>query len=245
MIGPGGAESGTARSSWTSRRGARSTSFAATPPQRDYARRASRLDPFEPYLRRRWAEGCRNGLQLWREIRERGYADASRPVSRWAQDRRTAPAPSTPRRHLPADDGVASTRPVALRSAVPQLARLLVRDPGGLDDAELQLLDRLQAACPPAATAYPLLQALARIIREQDASQPDAWLAAASACGVPDVATFAAGLGRERPELLAALTLPWSTGPVEGQITRLKLVKRQGYGRCGLDMLKRRFLRAA
>jgi hypothetical protein len=45
--------------------------------------------------------------------------------------------------------------------------------------------------------------------------------------------------------LLAALELPWSTGPVEGQITRLKLIKRQGYGRCSLDTLKRRFLYAA
>ena len=62
---------------------------------------------------------------------------------------------------------------------------------------------------------------------------------------MPDVATFATGRRRERAELLAALTLPWSTGPVEGQITRLKLVKRQGYGRSGLDTLKRRFLRAA
>jgi transposase len=57
--------------------------------------------------------------------------------------------------------------------------------------------------------------------------------------------TFADGLRRERTEVLAALTLPWSTGPVEGHITRLKLIKRQGYGRAGLDTLKRRFLRAA
>ena len=57
--------------------------------------------------------------------------------------------------------------------------------------------------------------------------------------------TFADGLRRERSELLAALSLPWSTGPVEGHITRLKLIKRQGYGRAGLDTLKRRFLRPA
>lgn len=83
------------------------------------------------------------------------------------------------------------------------------------------------------------------MIRQQDPLPLDAWLDAASACGVPDVATFAAGLRRERAELLAALTLPWSTGPVEGHITRLKLIKRRGYGRCGLDTLKGRFLRAA
>jgi transposase len=62
---------------------------------------------------------------------------------------------------------------------------------------------------------------------------------------VTDLVTFAAGLQRERTELLTALRLPWSTGPVEGQITRLNLVKRQGYGRAGLETLKRRLLRAA
>jgi transposase len=62
---------------------------------------------------------------------------------------------------------------------------------------------------------------------------------------VPEVTTFADGLRRERAEVLAALSLPWSTGPVEEQITRLKLIERQGYDRCGLATLKRCFLRAA
>jgi transposase len=75
--------------------------------------------------------------------------------------------------------------------------------------------------------------------------QLDGWLEAAATSGVPELVTFAAGLRRERAELRAALTQPWSTGPVEGQITKLKLIKRQGYGRYGLDTLKRRFLPAA
>lgn len=133
----------------------------------------------------------------------------------------------------------------ARRPAVPRLAWLLVRDPSGLNDDDLALLGRLQAACPAAATAYPLLQEVVRIIKEQAHERLDAWLAAATGSGVPDVVTCADGLRRERAELLAALTRPWSTGPVEGHITRLKLSKRQGYGRAGLDTLKRRFLRAA
>ncbi len=219
--------------------------FADAPPERDYARRASKLDPYDPYLRRRWAEGCRNALQLWREIRAQGYPGASRAVSRWVEVRRTVPAPSTPpcrRRAAGAAQGATAT---ARRPSVPQLAWLLVRDPAGLDDAELRLLDQLRAICTAAATAYPLLQGLARMIREHTPTGLDEWLDTAVGCGVPDIASFAEGLRRERDELLAALTLPWSTGPVEGQITRLKLVKRQGYGRCSLATLKRRFLRAA
>jgi transposase len=128
---------------------------------------------------------------------------------------------------------------------VRRLAWLLVRDPADLNADDRDWLARLQAACAAAATAYPLLQESTRIIRGQQAGRLDARLAAAAGCGLPEVASFAAGLQRERAELLAALELPWSTGPVEGQITRLKLIKRQGYGRGGLDTLKRRFLRAA
>ena len=219
--------------------------FADAPPVRDDARRASALDPYDPYLRRRWAAGCRNALQLWREIRERGYAGTSRQVSRWAQDRRTAPAPSTPRRHLIGEAGAPPVGSPPRHPSARQLAWLLVRDPGGLADADLRLLDRLRGACAPAAAAYPLLQEFVSLVRERAPARLDPWLDAADACGVPDLATFAAGLRHERAELLAALTLPWSTSPVEGHITRLKLIKRQGYGRYGLDTLRHRFLRAA
>ena len=114
---------------------------------------------------------------------------------------------------------------------------LRTEDPG--------LLTRLQTVCPPAATAYPLLQEIAHLITERAPERLDGWLEEAAGCGVPDLVTFAEGLRRARAELLAALELPWSTGPVEGQITRLKLLKRQGYGRCGLDTLKRRLLHVA
>lgn len=219
--------------------------FADAPPVRDDARRASALDPYDPYLRRRWAAGCRNALQLWREIRAQGYGGASRQVSRWAQDRRTEPAPSTPRRHLVGEEGTLPVAPPPRHPSVRQLAWLLVRDPGGLADADLRLLDRLRAACAPAEAAYPLLQEFVSLVRERAAARLDPWLDAANACGVPDLETFAAGLRHERAELVMALSVPWSTSPVEGHITRLKLIKRQGYGRCSLDTLKRRFLQAA
>ncbi len=95
------------------------------------------------------------------------------------------------------------------------------------------------------AAAYPLLQQFVRMLKERTPEPLDAWLAASAGGDIPDLLTFAEGLRREYAALRAALTLPWSTGPVEGQITRLKLIKRQGYGRSGLDTLKRRFLHAA
>lgn len=220
---------------------------AAVAPERARPRFPSRLDPYAAYLERRWGEGCRNALQLWREIREQGYPLGSRQVSRWATGRRerepSAPKPGRPyAAPVPAE---AATLPQARRPAVSRLAWLLVRDPDGLGDDDRALLGQLHAACPTAATAYPLLQEFVCMVKARSPERLDAWLAAAGACDVPDLVTFAEGLRREGDALRAALMLPWSTGPVEGQITRLKLIKRQGYGRSGLDTLKRRFIHAA
>jgi transposase len=248
LTAAGATISGIARRLGVTRTMVRRDRFAAAPPEREYARRRSRLDRYEPYLRQRWAEGGRNAMLLWRELRAQGYPGTSRQVSRWAEGRRERD-PGAPKRGrpptIPAPAAVgATTRPVR-RPSVPRPAWLLVRDPCGLPDEDLALLSRLQAAVPPAATAYPLLQALMRIVRKQEPERLDGWLKAATTSGVPDLVTFADGLRRERTEPLAALTLPWSTGPVEGHITKLKLIKRQGYGRAGLDTLKRRFLPAA
>src|SRR5689334_9016020 len=73
----------------------------------------------------------------------------------------------------------------------------------------------------------------------------EAWLRDARACGVPAVETFAAGLKQDGAAVRAALATPWSNGQTEGRITRLKLLKRQMYGRAGLDLLRRRMLLAA
>jgi transposase len=221
---------------------------APATPERARHRFPSRLAPHVPYLERRRGEGCRNALQRWREIREQGYPRGSRQVSRWATGRRerapTAPRPGRPRAvPEPTGAGVAAV-PQARRPSVSRLAWLLVRDPGGLGDDDRALLGQLRAVCPMAATAYPLLQEFVCMVRTRSPERPAAWLAAAAGCGVPDGATFADGRRREGDALRAALTLPWSTGPVEGQITRLKRIERQGNGRSGLDTLTRRFIHA-
>jgi len=222
---------------------------ASVAPERARPRLPSDLDPYAAHLERRWGEGCRNALQRWREIRAQGYSRGSRQVSRWATGRRerdpVAPKPGRPRA---APETARDERPPVLRArrpAVSRLAWLLVREPAGLDDDDRALLGQLQAACPLAATAYPLLQQFVRMVKARTPEPLDTWLDMAGTCGVPDVASFAEGLRREHAALHAALTLPWSTGPVEGQITRLKLIKRQGYGRSNLETLKRRFIHAS
>ena len=79
------------------------------------------------------------------------------------------------------------------------------------------------------------------LVRERQAAVLDPWLKAAQ--GGP-LAGFAEGLQRDHAAVAAALVHPWSTGPVEGQINRLKLIKRRGYGRAGFDLLRARILAA-
>ena len=73
----------------------------------------------------------------------------------------------------------------------------------------------------------------------------DRWLAKAPACGVGAIETFAAGPNTDGAAVRAALTEPWSSGQAEGQVNRLKLLKRQSYGRASFDLLRRRVLMAA
>lgn len=84
-----------------------------------------------------------------------------------------------------------------------------------------------------------------RLIRERQSQALLPWLERAKGCPYGELRRFARGLEKELPALQAALIEPWSTGQVEGQITRLKLIKRQGYGRANLDLLRLRLLHAA
>jgi hypothetical protein len=93
---------------------------------------------------------------------------------------------------------------------------------------------------PSIATSYPLAQRFLKIVRQRDLGAFEAWLSDCLASGVREMSTFASGLQQDDAAVRAALTVPWSTGQVEGHITRLKLVKRQMYGRAGFDLLRQR-----
>jgi transposase len=133
-------------------------------------------------------------------------------------------------------------RPVWRPPSSRQAARLLMIDAESLDDAERTFVAALTAASPEIRAARELAGTFAGLIKARDAAGLEPWLEAAQG-GV--LRGFADGLRRDLPAVRAALTSPWSTGPVEGHITRLKLLKRQMYGRAKFDLLRRRVLCAA
>jgi transposase len=190
-------------------------------------RRAGILDAHRGYLERRWREGCRNASALWRELRGRGFTGRPGVVSRWAE--------GTRRR-----ESAAVRRPSPLR--VPsgrRLARLLTTEPKELGPDDRRLVALVRTTTPELAEAAELAVAFARMVRDKDGGRLDGWLDAAAASGL---ASFVRGLRQDLAAVRAALVLPWSTSPVEGQINRLKTIKRQMYGRAGFDLLRRRIL---
>jgi len=125
------------------------------------------------------------------------------------------------------------------------LAALIVRRPERLDPVEQAEVDRLCAACPELAAVRRLAQVFAALVRERRGEAAfRTWLANVTTSCLPAMLTFAAGLRHDEAAVVAGRTLPWSSGVVEGHNTRIKLIKRQMYGRGGFDLLRRRVLLA-
>jgi len=221
----------------------RAEEFPELPPQRV---RPSRLDRYRPLLERRWAEGCTNSSQLWRELVEHGYRGRRIQVARWAQQQRTMPAPTTPGpyRTTALQETGHQTRAGTELPPLRQLAWLLVKQPAALTDEERELLEHLQAN-ELFAEAYGLGQRFVGLVKKRNAEGLDLWLQDAKQSGSPALRAFAETLAQDGEAVRAALSEQWSTGQVEGQNTRLKCIKRQMYGRASFDLLRRRVLHRA
>jgi len=218
------------------------------PPSRPRAPRPGMLASHEAYLRERWEAGERNTAQLWRELRERGFVGSPGTVRRFLARWRDAPGRPGPRPHGVVTPAAPPATPAALapRWRSPrQVAWLLRRADEDLTPHQATFLAHLVQQWPAAAEARALAREFDRLMRARDAAALDPWLARAAASELREFAEFAGGLRRDDAAVAAALTEEWSSGQVEGQVARLKLVKRAMFGRANADLLRRRVLRAA
>jgi len=200
------------------------------PPTWRKPRRGSAVDRHADHLRRRWAEGCRNATRLWREIRALGFAGQAGAVRDWLRPLRGAdPAPPRP---------AAPWRVPSGRRA----ARLVVADDAELDTTERRFVGALIAGSEVLARVVGLARRFRRMVRERQPEALDPWIADAGSTALKG---FAGGLRRDLAAVRAALSSRWSTSPVEGQIGRLKTIKRQMYGCAGFELLRHRVLAAA
>jgi transposase len=214
----------------TVRRFAQAASFPERQPRR---RRPTQLTPFEPYLRERWAAGCHTAAVLWQEVRARGfrgsYSAFAGQLKGWrdATDkpaRRDSPAPQPP--------------------SVQRASWQLLQPPESLPPADQAYVQALRERCPELGPVQQLAHAFMDLVRERQADQLSPWLEQADRSGIPELRGFVRSLRLDGAAIRAMLRLPWSNGPTEGHINRLKTLKRQMYGRASLPLLKRRLLLA-
>ncbi len=123
-----------------------------------------------------------------------------------------------------------------------QVTWLLVRDASELRTKDRTYLDRLYRICPEVVTVRTLTIEFIRMVRERDGAALGPWLEATEHSGIQELAGLARGLRQDLAAVLAALSTEWSAGQTEGNINRLKLLKRQMYGRAGFDLLRKRVL---
>jgi transposase len=195
------------------------------------------LEPYEPYLLQRWAEGCHTATRLWREIQAQGFAYSLTTVQRFVnQLRRAGPPPAAQRR-------TALTKPQGPPPR--QVAALILRRPERRTDEQRAYLKHLGAADSTIATAVDLAADFLLMLRRREGARLPAWLDAAEASGIDELKRCASKLREDRDAVQAGLTRRYSNGQTEGQVTRLKLLKRQGYGRAKFDLLRKRVLHAA
>ena len=195
--------------------------------------RPSRLDPYRAYLQRRWHEGCHNAAQLWRELQGQGFTGCVSSVRQWAgQWRPCASSPS-----LEATRARKAWNTPSSRRAV----RLVLAEADQLSPADGQFVSLLLTHSPELARVIELARRFTGMVQQRQPDALEPWLAEAKAT---ELTAFAQSLSQELAAVRAALTLPWSTSPVEGHINRLKTLKRQMYGRASFDLLRQRLLAA-
>jgi transposase len=204
--------------------------------------RGRKLAPYLPFLQTQWAAGDHNIASLYQTIRVQGYRGSETAVRNYltALSKQVGPQRRLRRYYPPISKERKRHRRTALSSR--RATWMVLRKPENLSDEDQHTLDLLKQTHPQVKVACELAQAFALMVRQRNASALEPWLESATESGIPELRTFATGMKRDHAAVLAALTYEWSQGQVEGQVNRLKLLKRQAYGRAGFDLLQHRVL---
>jgi transposase len=209
-----------------------------------HGRDRSLLDPYKATLLAGWNSGCRNGSHLFRTIRRQGFQGQYGIVALYVRRMRQAQGLAPWQRR--SDQPLPAVTEAPRRRLTPRRATWLVLRPSARStDEDHHQLAQLTAQSPELAEAVALAQNFAALVRQHQPTQLDPWLARAATSALLPFQRFAKGLREDYAAVKAGITLPWSQGPIEGQINRLKTLKRQMFGRAHVDLLAQRFLLAA
>ncbi len=190
--------------------------------------RPSSLDPFKAHLVRRIGEGCLKATCLHREVATQGFTGGYGIVRAFVEQHLTRPDLSR----------------VAKPASVRQVTGWICRHPDHLVDRDSDVLYAILDRCPGLATAADLVRSFTAMLTGPHGNRLQSWITTAEQAALPGIIGFATGLTSDLHAVTAGLTLPFSSGPVEGNVNRIKMIKRQMYGRAGFDLLRKRVLLA-
>lgn len=187
--------------------------------------RQSSPDGYAAYLIARFNEGCHSADRLHRELAERGLTVSERTVHRFV--------------HRLRDNAKPTTRPPVAK--VREVTRLVLTHPDNRPEGDRVLLKELLGRCGELADACDLVSRFASmLVNRRGQEELEQWTADAEASALPELRGFATGLRKDWDAVMAGLTLRWNSGPVEGHVNRIKMLKRQMFGRAKLDLLRKR-----
>jgi len=190
--------------------------------------RESKLDEFKPYLHQRWNEGVTDAAALHAELQQRGWAGSEQTIRRYVRPFRQAPAAPGPAPAVP------KTR---------QITRWLLTRPDHLQPDEQAQLQAIRARCPHIDALAGHVTAFAEMMTARTGSRDlETWLAAVEADEQAGLRSLAAGIRNDQQAVTNGLTLAWNSGRVEGTVNKIKMIKRQMYGRAGFDLLRKRVI---
>jgi transposase len=204
------------------------------PTWKRHSRRRSVFDPYAAYVLGRWQDGIREVKQLYEEIRAQGFPGTVRIVGRFVQALRDDPEKII----LPAPTG-------ADHFSSNTATWLFIRDPKQLTAEKQAELELICQRSETARTTYELTQQFMAMLRLRRGQEFETWLSAVEASHIAELHRFAHSLCKDKDAVIAGLTLPYSNGPVEAQVQKLKLIKRSMFGRAKLPLLRQRLLHVA
>ena len=216
----------------------------------DSSTRAKRLKIIEPYRRhldQRWENGCHNAAQLFREVQAQGFRGSYAVVYAYLFERYESGTRDLGEGGARASLGlcsVPSPRQAAWLFLYPAKSLALVERREGVEVSKKQaaVLHQILVGDSPLTTVILLARQFIEMVTKRQPEVLDTWIQTALDSGMKELGRFARSIVQDYAAIRAALELDISNGQVEGQVNRLKMIKRQMYGRAGLDLLKTRLI---
>lgn len=213
------------------------------PPEYKRRKQKTILTPYWAYLVQRWTSGERNGMVLWKEIQNMGFSGSYQSMARelvslkkkMPKERKQASAQKQASRKT---ENISQIRPFSAR----QTTWLFVKKQTELEGEKARYFSQLLSSSEEFQQLHVLVQQFWAMVCERKKDEFQPWIIQAKTVGIIELKNFAQGLEKDSQAVEAALTYEWSNGPTEGHNNRLKMIKRQMYGRAKFDLLRKRVL---